>query len=74
MDIPKLDIQKANLYKFVPCPTPLADGDSHSFIFLWLACQFAANGLRDLYHIMSLKTAFLQGEAYDEARDVVCRL
>jgi len=37
MDIPKLDIQKANLYKFVPCPTPLADGDSHSFIFLYAA-------------------------------------
>ena len=27
----------------------------------------------DLYHI-DLKTAFLQGEAYDECRDVICQL
>ena len=34
-----------------------------------LACQYAANKLLDLYHI-DLKTAFLQGEAYDELRNV----
>ena len=38
-----------------------------------LACQFAANNKHDLYHI-DLKTAFLQGEAYDECRDVICQL
>ena len=38
-----------------------------------LACQFGANRGLSLYH-MDLKTAFLQGEAYDESRDVVCQL
>ena len=38
-----------------------------------LACQFAANSNHDLYHI-DLKTAFLQGEAYDECRDIICQL
>ena len=38
-----------------------------------LACQYAANHMHDLYHI-DLKTAFLQGEAYDESRDVICQL
>ena len=38
-----------------------------------LACQFAANNEHDLYHI-DLKTAFLQGEAYDDCRDVICQL
>ena len=33
--------------------------------------QFAANRSWDLYH-MDLKTAFLQGEAYDETRDIIC--
>ena len=35
-----------------------------------LACQLAANRQRDVRHI-NLKTAFLQGESYDDARDVV---
>ena len=34
-----------------------------------LAAQVAANQHWDLYHI-DLKTAFLQGEAYDESRDI----
>ena len=38
-----------------------------------LAAQVAANNLWDLYHI-DLKTAFLQGEAYDESRDIICEL
>ena len=35
--------------------------------------QFAANCQWDLYH-MDLKTAFLQGEAYDETRDIICQI
>ena len=38
-----------------------------------LQCQIAANNDWDLTHI-DLKTAFLQGEAYDETRDVICQL
>ena len=38
-----------------------------------MACQFAANGNHDLYHV-DLRTAFLQGEAYDHLRDVICQL
>jgi hypothetical protein len=37
------------------------------------AAQAAANNRWDIYHI-DLKTAFLQGEAYDETRDVYCEL
>ena len=37
------------------------------------ATQFAANCHWDLYH-MDLKTAFLQGEAYDETRDIMCQI
>ena len=35
--------------------------------------QLAANKRWDLYH-MDLKTAFLQGEAYDTSRDVICQI
>jgi hypothetical protein len=38
-----------------------------------LACQLAANHQWDFGHI-DLKTAFLQGEDYDSARDVICQL
>ena len=38
-----------------------------------LACQLAANHRWDFGHI-DLKTAFLQGEDYDPARDVICQL
>ena len=38
-----------------------------------LQCQIAANNDWDLTHI-DLRTAFLQGESYDSARDVVCQL
>ena len=38
-----------------------------------LTCQHAANEQLDLMHI-DLKTAFLQGEAFDDSRDVVCQL
>ena len=38
-----------------------------------LAAQVAANNHWDLFHI-DLKTAFLQGEAYDETRDIICEL
>ena len=37
------------------------------------ATQLAANYHWDLYH-MDLKTAFLQGEAYDETRDIICQI
>ena len=37
------------------------------------ATQLAANHGWDLYH-MDLKTAFLQGEAYDETRDIICQI
>ena len=37
------------------------------------ATQQAANLAWDLYH-MDLKTAFLQGEAYDETRDIICEI
>ena len=37
------------------------------------ATQLAANYSWDLYR-MDLKTAFLQGEAYDETRDVICQI
>ena len=37
------------------------------------ATQVAANHGRDLFH-MDLKTAFLQGEAYDETRDIICQV
>ena len=35
--------------------------------------QYAANQGWDIYH-MDLKTAFLQGEAYDESRDIICQI
>ena len=38
-----------------------------------LAASAAANNLWDLYH-MDLKTAFLQGQAYDDSRNVLCEL
>ena len=38
-----------------------------------LAAQAAANNWWDLIHI-DLKTAFLQGEAYDNSRDLVCQI
>ena len=38
-----------------------------------LACQYAANNNLDIRHI-DLKTAFLQGQAFDASRDVVCQL
>ncbi|CAE7227118.1 RE2 [Symbiodinium microadriaticum] len=38
-----------------------------------LAIQLAANKLWNLTHI-DLKTAFLQGEAYDESRDIICQI
>jgi hypothetical protein len=38
-----------------------------------LACQLAATNQWDVGHI-DLKTAFLQGEEYDAARDVICQL
>ena len=37
------------------------------------ATQLAANKRWNLFH-MDLKTAFLQGEAYDETRDIICQL
>ena len=37
------------------------------------ATQQAANLGWDIYH-MDLKTAFLQGEAYDETRDIICEI
>ena len=38
-----------------------------------MACTAAACHNHDLYH-MDLKTAFLQGEAYDDTRNVICQL
>ena len=38
-----------------------------------LAVQQAANKLWNLFH-MDLKTAFLQGEAYDNTRDIICQI
>ena len=38
-----------------------------------LAVQTAANNWWDLIHI-DLKKAFLQGEAYDESRDLICQI
>ena len=38
-----------------------------------LQCQIAANEQWDITHI-DLRTAFLQGEAYDSSREVVCQL
>ena len=38
-----------------------------------LQCQLAANENYDITHI-DLKTAFLQGEQFDEHRDIVCQL
>ena len=38
-----------------------------------MTCQMAATEQWHLVHI-DLKTAFLQGEAYDHVRDVVCQL
>ena len=38
-----------------------------------MTCQLAASKGWDLFH-MDLKTASLQGEAYDQSRDVVCQL
>eukprot|EP00438_Fugacium_kawagutii_P014944 Skav228845 [mRNA] locus=scaffold2630:88:7077:+ [translate_table: standard] len=35
--------------------------------------QLAANKQWNLYH-MDLKTAFLQGEIYDESRDIICQI
>ena len=40
--------------------------------FRMAVASAASNGL-DLYH-MDLKTAFLQGESYDETRNVICQL
>ena len=37
------------------------------------AAQLAANRRWNLFH-MDLKTAFLQGEAYDETRDIICQI
>ena len=37
------------------------------------ATQLAANHCWDLYHV-DLKTAFLQGEANDETRDMICQI
>ena len=37
------------------------------------ATQLAANKRWNLFH-MDLKTAFLQGEAYDETRDIICQI
>ena len=38
-----------------------------------LAAQVAANHHWSFYH-MDLKTAFLQGESYDETRDLICQI
>ena len=38
-----------------------------------LQCQLTANNDWDLGHI-DLKTAFLQGEAFDKTRNVICQL
>ena len=38
-----------------------------------MQCQLAANHNWDIYHI-DLKTAFLQGESFDQHRDVVCQI
>ena len=38
-----------------------------------LQCQAAVNNNYDIGHI-DLKTAFLQGEAFDQHRDVICQL
>ena len=38
-----------------------------------MSCQMAASKSWDLFHI-DLKTAFLQGQAYDVNHDVVCQL
>ena len=38
-----------------------------------LAVQQAANKRWNLFH-MDLKTAFLQGEAYDKTRDILCQI
>ena len=38
-----------------------------------MACQAAANNHWDIIH-MDLKTAFLQGESYDESRNLICEL
>ena len=38
-----------------------------------MACQAAANNHWDIIHI-DRKTAFLQGESYDESRNVICEL
>ena len=38
-----------------------------------LAASAAANNYWDLFH-MDLKTAFLQGESYDDSRKVICEL
>ena len=38
-----------------------------------MACQLAANEGWDLYH-MDLKTAFLQGQKYDNTRSIICQL
>ena len=37
------------------------------------ATQLAANKRWNLFH-MDLKTAFLQGEAYDDTRDIICQI
>ena len=38
-----------------------------------MSCQVAANNHWDIIHI-DLKTAFLQGESYDESRNILCEL
>ena len=38
-----------------------------------MSCQAAANNHWDIIHI-DLKTAFLQGESYDETRNILCEL
>ena len=53
--------------------TQQTDSPAASRSGLRCATQFAANCQWDLYH-MDLKTAFLQGEAYDETRDIICQI
>ena len=38
-----------------------------------MACQLASNEKWDLFH-MDLKTAFLQGQKYDNTRSIICQL
>ena len=38
-----------------------------------MTCQVSASEQWGIFH-MDLKTVFLQGESYDQSRDVVCQL